>query len=164
MYKYYITFIYAIASISLLLAQKKEKINAFSFSDEVKIDNSFRFQSSYFSELKLNEDWSFRYEFYQTRVINGFSVSNLYEIPLLAKFYVNDKFSILAGSRFDVLKENGKIEYTGVLSTFGTQYNLNDNFIIESRFNYRLTKESPPEYHYSSGNRKSYKLGTKFKF
>ncbi|GAA3652003.1 hypothetical protein [Flavivirga jejuensis] len=148
-----------------VLSQEERKTDSFLITDEIEINDTPIFYSNYFSEFKINEDLFFRIgkEGRSTNdLINSYTVT---EFPLLAKYFISNKFSVLFGPKIGVLRKNGFIETnaTSLFSTFGFQYDITDDLSIYGGVNLRLTKKDP-SVNYSVGNNMIYKFGTRFKF
>ncbi len=72
------------------------------------------------------------------------------QLPILAKYYVGEKFSLLAGPDvlFDLENEPG-FKTVGLGLDFGGAYDINKNFSIEARYNFGLSnlfEDAPSGY------------------
>ncbi len=149
-----------------VLSQEERKTDSFLITDEVQVSGVPVSYSSYFSEFKLNKkDLFVRYGKEEISTIGFTNSYTVTEFPLLAKYFTNDKFSVLFGPKVGFLRKNGFMmpEGTSLFSTFGFQYDITEKFSIEGRINHMLTKKDP-SVNYSVGNNMIYKLGTRFKF
>ncbi|MFI1771479.1 hypothetical protein [Thalassobellus citreus] len=88
----------------------------------------------------------------------------LIEHPLLAKYKISNKFSVLFGTKVDVLKTDGKIEDVSLHSTFGIQYEVSKSTLLEARFNYRLSNGASITPDYTFGSKTSFTVGSKIRF
>ncbi len=149
-----------------IICQEKRKTDSFLITDEVQISDVPVSYSNYFSEFNLNKkDLLIRYGKEEISTIAFTDSYTITEYPILAKYFVNDKFSVLFGPKVGFLRKNGIMvtEGTSLFSTFGFQYDITEKFSIEGRINHMLTKKDPT-VDYSVGNNMIYKLGTRFKF
>ncbi|MCL5129124.1 outer membrane protein [Algibacter sp. L4_22] len=147
----------------ILNAQEKEKENSFVISDQVNINNEVLPFSNYFSEYRLNDNWVVRAENIETN-FGGFGESyRIKEFPLLAKYSFTEKFSVLFGSTTNLLLKNGTVEDVSASGTLGVQYDFTESFLMEARFNYNLSNDSPFKQSLPSTN-SLFKLGAKYKF
>lgn len=146
----------------LVFGQENQARNSFTFKDEVQIMNAPNFYANYFSEVKINEDWSFRSEI--TKLF--FEDKTQLEFPFLLKYNVKKNTRLLFGPRLDILKEDGNynLNQSSLNTTIGLEQQLSPNLTIDTRYNYRVLGESPPPVFYSSGSRSSFKLGSRLKF
>ncbi|MDO5971359.1 hypothetical protein Q4Q35_16250 [Flavivirga aquimarina] len=148
-----------------VLSQEERKADSFLITDEININDTPIFYSNYFSEFKINENLFFRLgreERSTNDLVNSYTVT---EFPLLTKYFISNKFSVLFGPKVGLLRKNGSIETnaTSLFSTFGFQYDITDDFSIYGGVNLRLTKKDP-SVNYSVGNNMIYKFGTRLKF
>ena|GEM_PF-4245313 len=60
------------------------------------------------------------------------------EFPLLTKYFVSNKFSVLFGPKINILFQNGSIEEVTVSGTLGVKYDFNESFSMDARYNYYL--------------------------
>lgn len=91
----------------------------------------------------------------------------LIEYPLLAKYHINDKFSVLFGPKINVLKENGNINLDDIslFSKFGFQYDITEDFSVEGRGYYNVfQKPASNTINYTTDDFVIYKIGAKLKF
>ncbi|WP_147677335.1 PorT family protein [Algibacter pacificus] len=141
----------------------KEKEDSFEISDQVNINKTVLPFSSYFSEYRLNDNWIIRAENIETN-FGGFGESyGVKEFPLLAKYSFAEKFSVLFGATTNLLFKNGTIEDVSTSATLGVQYDVNESLLMEARFNYNLSNDSPFKQSLPSTN-SLFKLGAKYKF
>ncbi|WP_397362918.1 porin family protein [Olleya sp. R77988] len=61
-------------------------------------------------------------------------------IPIMAKYYVSDKFNIQAGPHFDISLEDIPEDFTGFGISLGAGlgYDIDDNFFAEARYSFQL--------------------------
>lgn len=64
-------------------------------------------------------------------------------IPIMAKYYIADKFNIQAGPQLDFITglndlEKELIKATGFSLGFGAGFDINDNFAVQARYNVGL--------------------------
>lgn len=143
--------------------QTKEKEDAFEISDQVNINDEVLPFSSYFSEYRLRPNLVLRAENMETN-FGGFNTSyRVKEFPLLAKYSFAEKFSVLFGPTTNLLLKNGTIEDVSTSGTLGVHYHVNESLLMEARFNYNLSNESPFKQSLPSTN-SLFKLGAKYKF
>ncbi len=148
-------------SISLF-GQNKEETVSVNETSSLFTEKTSPFYSKFFSEFKINEHLNFRFEKHKYKT----EEHTLYEFPLLFKYNYKDKLNILFGPSLDVLKSNatGRYENVSLYSVFGVEKAITKDFSMEASFNYRMQGESPPPEFYSSGERGSFKFGSKIKF
>lgn len=116
-----------------------------------------------FAEIPLAGNWAFQPELVYSR--QGAAAGdinmrfNYINVPLLAKFYVLDKWSIEAGPQVGFLL-NAKLATDGnsvkipkemyksidVSIGLGTSYNITDNIGISARYNFGLTNVIDPDW------------------
>ena len=117
--------------------------------------------SNYFNDIRINSDLSFKQDM-QTRIGGDYTV---FEFPLLLKYNITKKVSVLIGPKIDLYTNTkGLLSRPSVYGTFGVQYDVEENFIIEAKFNYQLTDEMPFNTDYTFGSKNSFTLGSKFRF
>jgi hypothetical protein len=123
---------------------------------ETSIGNTF-----HFNEIKISDNLAFKKDM-QTRIESDYSV---FEFPLLLKYNITNKVSFLIGPKFDLYSDTkGMMDLPSAYGTIGIQYDVYENFLIEAKFNYRLTKEIPVITDYTFGSESSFTLGSKLKF
>ncbi|WP_445735723.1 hypothetical protein [Mariniflexile sp.] len=117
--------------------------------------------SNYFNEIKLNSHLYFKQDM-QTRIGGDYAV---FEFPLLLKYNIAKKVSILIGPKIDLYTNTkGMLSRPSLYTTFGIQYDVDENFIIEAKFNYQLTDDMPFNNDYTFGSKNAFTLGSKFRF
>ncbi|WP_157547280.1 outer membrane beta-barrel protein [Kordia zhangzhouensis] len=118
----------------------------------------------FFAETSLSNTLSFQYELLYSYTDD---ISFL-EIPLLLKYHLNDKWSIMSGPKLDVVAnktiENALYEPLSVSLEIGTQYNISKRFFIEGRYGYGLSKEVLIDSNSNSYSRNTLRLGVGYKF
>tara|TARA_R110002049_G_scaffold296389_1_gene484436 strand:+ start:3946 stop:4437 length:492 start_codon:yes stop_codon:yes gene_type:complete len=158
------TFILFLITSCIVFSQEKRETNSFVESDDVNILNTPRFYRNYFSEYHLNENWFFRMEMLERSNNNLIESYTLIEHPLLAKYKISNKLSVLFGTKVDVLKTDGKVDDVSLYSTFGIQYDVSKSTLLEARFNYRLSNGTSIIPDYTFGSKTSFMVGSKIKF
>ena len=124
---------------------------------DVDRNNLFTFHIGGFTELHINEKFSIQPELFYTR--QGSETENMLKvkidylaIPLLAKYYLADKFSIEAGPQISFLI-NDKIKFndssipdaeTDAASfdfglNLGFGYDVSTNMFVQARYNFGIT-------------------------
>lgn len=120
-------------------------------------NNIFNFHVGGFAEFELNEKISLQPELLYSRqgseAQNSIKIKLDYlAIPLMAKYYLSEKFSIEAGPQMSFLI-NDKVEFNDSsipdaetdASSFdfglnlGFGYNINSNIFMQARYNYGVT-------------------------
>ncbi|NMH86063.1 hypothetical protein [Flavivirga algicola] len=151
---------------SILMSSQEDKTSdSFTVLDDTKIEGELKSYSSYFSQFYLNENWLLRNEM-EERITYGLDTGiNILEYRILGKYLIDDKLSVLAGPKVNILKKNGNIENVSPFLTFGAQYNVTKEFSIFARYNQPIIKDktntgiSP-----SVINNINYRIGTRLKF
>ncbi|OIQ22362.1 porin family protein [Lacinutrix sp. MedPE-SW] len=124
---------------------------------DVDRNNLFNFHIGGFAEFTLNEKLSIQPELLYTK--QGSEVENTLKvkidylaIPVLAKYYLFDKFSVEAGPQFSFLV-NDKIEFSDNTTpdaetdassfdfglNFGFEYDVTTHMFVQTRYNYGIT-------------------------
>jgi hypothetical protein len=156
-------FIFVLA-LNFIFSQDDKVTSSFTISDDVKILDEQLFYRNYFSEYKLNENWYFRAGIEERSNSNLLNSYTLMEFPLLFKYSLNNKLSVLFGPKVDVLKVDSEIGGVSLFSTFGLQYNFTEDFSIEGKVNYNLTNGEATNTNYLGSDFVVYKIGTKLRF
>ncbi|WP_194446402.1 hypothetical protein [Yeosuana aromativorans] len=87
------------------------------------------------------------------------------EIPLVLKYALTKKFSFLIGPKVDIINYGFYNEKkVSIYSTMGIQYEVSKSLLLDARFNYRFTNESPIKTDYTFDSKASFTLGSKLKF
>ena len=63
-------------------------------------------------------------------------------IPLLFKYGVSDEFSLLAGPQIMYLLEDVDDAAFGLDLAFGLSYDINDDFYLETRYGFQVSRDS----------------------
>ncbi|MBP0905564.1 hypothetical protein ACFSKN_16815 [Mariniflexile gromovii] len=143
---------------ALLVAQQNDDNNNLEVSKDENKSNYYR---AYFTEIKLNSNLAFRQEM-NTRTGSDYTV---FEFPLLLKYNITKKVSLLMGPKIDLYTDGkGVMNSPSVYGTFGVQYDASENLLFEAMFNYRLTDDMPIQTDYTFGSKSAFKLGSKFRF
>ncbi|XMO85775.1 hypothetical protein AAFN75_13365 [Algibacter sp. AS12] len=136
---------------------------SFNISNEVNINNEVLPFATYFSEYNISKNWILRAENVQTN-FGGFSINYMVkDFPLLAKYSISNKFHVLFGPTLNLLLVNGTLEEVSSSGTLGVQYEFNESFLMEARFNYNLESENSFKTSLPTTN-SILKLGAKYKF
>ncbi|QQY81709.1 hypothetical protein JJL45_12350 [Tamlana sp. s12] len=117
-------------------------------------------KSSFFNQYKLNDDWAIIGE-RESRVETDYSV---YEFPLLLKYKVTEKLSLLIGSKINLYNDINGVGIPTASGVLGVQYDASENLLFEAKFNQRFTGEIPMEKDYTFGSKQSFTLGSKLRF
>jgi len=149
--------------------------NSTTFGFKLGLDETFVWNSSktvnrlgyyggLFAETRLSRKFGLQYEIRYSRYNDaGENVLNFIEIPVVAKYYFNDKVNIFLGPRLDFLVDSsdGHNNFTPAVEV-GVQYNFSRSFFMEAA--YSISSESQI---YSDGNnggtRTNLRLGLGFK-
>ena len=118
-------------------------------------------------------EWDLRVNGFQIKPNLALTLSkNLYsspeltliEMPLLLKQNLSEKLSILAGVKFDYLRNgyNGAEDF-GLSTSVGFQYDFSPDAYIQAVFDYQI-KPTNNVYHYNYGSPSSFSLRSGFKF
>ncbi len=73
------------------------------------------------------------------------------QVPILAKYYMADKFSVLAGPDmlFDLNEKTDGVKNFGLGIDLGAAYDINEHFLVEAKYNLGLTnfiEDAPTGY------------------
>ncbi|MDB2462632.1 hypothetical protein N9W61_00815 [Algibacter sp.] len=158
-----ITILLIIASLNIVLSQEDKTTTEYAISDEVNINNEVLPFSNYFSEYKLNENWVLRAENIETNFGGLGATYMVKDVPLLAKYNISEKFSVLFGPTLNLLLINGAVEDVTTSGTIGVQYDFTESFLMEARFNQNLSSETSLQTKLPTTN-SLLKLGAKYKF
>ncbi|MDO7173658.1 hypothetical protein [Mariniflexile sp. AS56] len=147
--------IFILFTISLV-AQENEQVDSSVHSKGVTEEKASRFD-----EIKINSHWAFK-QGMETRTGGDYAV---FEFPLLLKYNITKKVSFLIGPKLDFYTNSKGLESApAVFGTMGIQYDISESFLIEAKFNYRLTGDIPINTDYSFGSKSAFTLGSKFRF
>jgi hypothetical protein len=98
-----------------------------------------------FVDIKTSEKFHVQPELLYVSIEDG----NVLQLPILAKFYVAEKFSLLVGPDllFDLEEKVEGFKTVGIGLDFGGSYDINDSFGIEAKYNLGLTNfiENAPD-------------------
>ena len=91
-------------------------------------------------------------------------VHEVKEIPIYFKYSINDKLSVLTGAKFDIHRNlNSGMQDFGISTSFGLQYDHNENTYFQAVFDYQLKQVDNP-YHYNYEQPASFSIKSGFKF
>lgn len=111
---------------------QKYKVEGYSLSD-----NTTAFVGGVFVDINASDKFHIQPE---VVIVTADGGSQL-QVPILAKYYVADKFSVLAGPDM-VFNLDEKVEgykNFGVGIDFGAAYDINEHFLIEAKYNLGVT-------------------------
>ncbi|CAH8294302.1 hypothetical protein EV196_108222 [Mariniflexile fucanivorans] len=146
---------------NLVVAQQNEENNNIKVVEDNEVKSESNYYKAYFSEIKINSNLTFQ----QERNIRVESDYTVFEFPLLLKYNITKKVSLLAGPKIDLYTD--KFGLTGgpvVNLTVGIDYEVNDSFLMEARFNFRPHDDIPIQTDYTFGSNTFMTLGSKFRF
>ncbi|WP_400080083.1 hypothetical protein [Winogradskyella sp. R77965] len=91
-------------------------------------------------------------------------INTVKEVPVYLRYSINDKLSILAGAKFDIHRDlNSGSQDLGLSTSFGLQYDYNENTYFQAVFDYQLKQvDNPYHYNYELPASFSFKSGFKF--
>ncbi|MDN3664147.1 hypothetical protein ACFFU1_11130 [Algibacter miyuki] len=147
-----------------LHAQDDQKTKTFGTGDNVNITGEVLPFGNYYSEYYINTDWAFRVE-NNIRNVGGFGTTyTIRNIPFLAKYKLDQNFSVLLGPKVKMFSIDGRIEDVSLFGTFGVQYDVNESFLMEARFDYNVGEGNSFKTNAPLRNDALFKLGAKYKF
>lgn len=150
----------ALCNCSYLLSQESRQPQSYTLYDEITIPYEIpRNYAKYFSEYKINDNLFFRIENHRTTFNSLTSETNLFEYPLLAKYYITKNLSFLGGPKLNILEVDGTIQNISTSFSSGFIYEVNDNMYFDGVFNAPINRKD-----LNSALGASYRLGTKVKF
>ena len=138
-------------------ATAKLKAEGFNVSE-----NKTFFFGGFFADITASEKFHVQPELL---IATSDGSSQLY-LPILAKYYLADKVSILAGPDllFDLDEKVDGIKKFGLGLDFGAAYDIDSHFVIEARYNLGLTdllEDAPAGYNFKMNG---FFLGLGYKF
>ncbi len=94
------------------------------------------FYIGFFSEFQLTEKFNIQPELQFISVSENGQSSNVFALPIMAKFKTDEKFSILAGPQLDlILDEDAEgIKKLGLGLGAGLSYDIDKSFVLEGRY------------------------------
>ncbi len=100
-------------------------------------DNTTAFFGGFFADITASEKFHVQPELVIVTADGGSQL----QLPILAKYYLADKVSILAGPDllFDLEKKTDGFKSFGVGIDLGAAYDVNEHFMIEAKYNLGLT-------------------------
>lgn len=103
--------------------------------DDLKVTDGSGFYIGLLAELSVSEKFSIQPEALYTNV----GGESLIMIPVMAKYYIADKFNIQAGPQLDFLLDvpavvDEVIKKSGFSLGFGAGYDINDSFAVQAKY------------------------------
>ncbi len=125
-------------------------------------DNTTAFFGGFFADITASEKFHVQPELVIVTADGGSQL----QLPILAKYYLADKVSILAGPDllFDLEEKTEGFKTFGIGVDFGAAYDINEHFMIEAKYNLGLTnliEDAPSGY---SAKINGFFLGLGYKF
>lgn len=116
-----------------------------------------------FLDNQLSKNWSV-----QNELLVSFTDSYIFiEVPILAKYNLNSRWSFFAGPKLDFLVNEPlageNLNPLGLSAAIGTQYNIGKRFFLEARYSYGLTRQIDVD-DFIKGDRRTLRLGAGIKF
>jgi opacity protein-like surface antigen len=101
-------------------------------------------------EFKLSETLNLQTELqYASASLDGESM-NLIVLPIMAKYYISEEFSLQAGPQLDfIVSDSEGANVFGLGLGIGAGYDISDKFYINTRYAFGLTdriKDSPSDF------------------
>ncbi|HTG66006.1 MAG TPA: porin family protein [Flavobacterium sp.] len=125
-------------------------------------ENTTAFFGGFFADITASEKFHVQPELVIVTAEGGSQL----QLPILVKYYLADKVSILAGPDllFDLEEKTEGLKTFGVGIDFGAAYDINEHFMIEAKYNLGLTnfiEDAPSGY---SAKINGFFLGLGYKF
>ncbi|WP_431165533.1 porin family protein [Tenacibaculum halocynthiae] len=99
------------------------------------------FYVGFFADIKVSEKFNIQPELAYTASFKNDNSTNVITMPILAKYYVAEKFSILAGPMLDLIVDETGDEFNsfGLGLAAGAGYDFTDNLFATARYSFGLT-------------------------
>ncbi|GGA76462.1 hypothetical protein GCM10008015_16340 [Flavobacterium palustre] len=125
-------------------------------------NNTTAFFGGFFADFTASEKFHVQPELVIVTADGGSQL----QLPILAKYYIADKVSVLAGPDllFDLNEKIEGFKSFGVGIDFGAAYDINEHFMVEAKYNLGLTdffEDAPSGY---SAKVNGFFLGLGYKF
>ncbi|MEY8847754.1 porin family protein [Psychroserpens sp. XS_ASV72] len=111
-------------------------------------DNVSGFYVGAFAELHISETFSLQPELYYSTYYDSGENTSVLNVPIMAKYYVDERFAIFAGPQFDYLLEKEAsegIERFGIALAAGLAFDVTDQVLIDLRYAFGLTNRLDAE-------------------
>ena len=146
--------IFLLIGLNLIFAQQKKDNGLLNpFNEERNQD--------YFTYLKFSN----RLKLIQNFETIHFGTYSKLEFPVLFKYNLMDKVSLLVGGNLTIMNNGitGKVS-DAIYGTFGIEYEVRENMLLEARMNYKLYGKDIIITDFASGSEPSFTIGSKLKF
>lgn len=94
-----------------------------------------------FADIKISEKFNIQPELAYNATFKDDESTNVITMPILAKYYVAEKFSLLAGPMLDLIVDETGEEFNsfGLGLAAGAGYDFTDNLFATARYSFGLT-------------------------
>ncbi len=104
-------------------------------------DDASGFYLGFFADFKLNDKFSIQPELQYVSSSQDGESSNQLALPVMAKYYVSEAFSVQAGPMFDLVVDETGDDFNafGLGLAAGLGYDINEDFFASARYSFGLT-------------------------
>ena len=94
-----------------------------------------------FADFKINDKFGVQPELHYTAVYSEGNESNMLTMPILAKYYITDKFSVMAGPMLDLVLDevSDNANTFGIGAAIGVAYDFTENIYATARYSFGLS-------------------------
>ncbi|MFY0631084.1 MAG: PorT family protein [Flavobacteriaceae bacterium] len=93
------------------------------------------FYAGFFGEFQINESFNIQPEIQFAVSYNDGDSAEQIVLPIMAKYYVSDKFNVQAGPQLDFALDSGPgLKALGIALGFGAGYDFSDKFFASGRY------------------------------
>lgn len=99
------------------------------------------FYLGFFTDFKLNDKFSIQPELQYVSSFQDGESANQLALPVMAKYYVSEAFSVQAGPMFDLIVDETSDDFNafGLGLAAGLGYDINKDFFASARYSFGLT-------------------------
>jgi len=98
-------------------------------------DNASGYFIGFFADLSISDKVKIQPELSFVQAIKNSETSNSLFLPIMIKYYVNEKFYFQAGPAFDyIIEDNDFMKKLGFGLGFGAGFDINEKFFISSKY------------------------------
>ncbi|EDP70082.1 hypothetical protein FBALC1_11132 [Flavobacteriales bacterium ALC-1] len=102
--------------------------------------NASGFYFGVFADIEVADKFNIQPELQYISISEGGGSGNVLAIPIMGKYKVADKFSLLAGPQFDLILDDSEgLKKLGLGLGLGMAYDISDDFFLDMRYSFGLS-------------------------
>ena len=133
--------------------------------DATETNSASGFFAGFFADINISEKLNIQPEIQFASAYKDGESGNEIIIPVMAKYYVSEKFNVQAGPQFDfILDESEGTNTFGIGFGFGAGYDFTEKIFVATRYSFGLTNRIQDAPSGITSKFNTFQLGLGFRF